>query len=175
MRFIMSIVLFFALAASSAAEDADYRTLAWDDLMPAGEWERIEKMRQDFFAGMGGGSLFEGGPGDQAIQFGTYNVVEDLNNQSVSLPGFVLPFEYTEGKKVSQFLLVPYFGACLHSPPPPPNQIVYVTTDKPIAVDSLWAPIWARGTLVTEKNLNGLGDAAYTLRLDEWETYEQGG
>jgi len=54
------------------------------------------------------------------------SVVKELNGQKVSIPGYLLPLEIT-GSSVTEFLLVPYFGACIHAPPPPPNQIVHVT------------------------------------------------
>ena len=51
--------------------------------------------------------------------------VPELAGQNLALPGFVLPLEY-DGKKVTEFLLVPWVGACIHTPPPPPNQMVHV-------------------------------------------------
>ncbi len=170
MRIILSTLLILAATIPAFADESAYRTLDWEELMPPGEWERVDQEMLSFFSG--GGMFAEGGAMDVPRQFGTYNVVEDLNNQKIRLAGFVLPFEYAPGKKVSEFLLVPYFGACLHSPPPPPNQMVYVKTAEPIAIESLWEPIWANGELITEKYLNDLGNAAYTMQLEQWESYE---
>ena len=50
----------------------------------------------------------------------------DLNDKDVRIPGFIVPLEYKESEIVTRFLLVPYFGACIHEPPPPPNQTIYV-------------------------------------------------
>lgn len=164
------VVLVFALFFSAAqAEESPYETIKWDDLMPEGEWDRYDQQVIDFMSKM---TVEEGSAQDQARQFGTYNVVSSLDGQKIRLPGFVLPFDYEKMETLTEFLLVPYFGACLHTPPPPPNQIVYVKTDKPIKFSSIWEPIWAEGTIKTEKNLNGLGDAAYTLQLSGWETYK---
>lgn len=69
-----------------------------------------------------------------------------LDGQVIRLPGYVLPLEIT-GKKVTEFLLVPWVGACIHTPPPPPNQIVHVKTDTPFEVTSLFAPVWVTGRL----------------------------
>ena len=55
----------------------------------------------------------------------------------VALPGFVLPLEY-EGKKVAEFLLVARVGACIHTPPPPPNQIVHVVAETPFESKGLF-------------------------------------
>lgn len=161
------LLITLIVAPSALAKENTYEVLSWDDLMPAGEWDRYDKQLEAYFKS----PIEEGSVQDQAIQFGTFNVVSELDGLKVSLPGFVLPFEYARGQYITEFLLVPYFGACLHTPPPPPNQIVYVKTDKPVRFDSLWAPIWANGTMRTEKNLNGLGDAAYTLHLEAWKPY----
>lgn len=167
MRYLLGILL-VVLTSSAFAEAPSYRTLTWDDLMPAGEWDHYEKLVEDYFTA----PIEEGSAQDQSIQFGTYNVVASLDGQKVRVPGFVLPFEFGLDQTVSEFLLVPYFGACIHSPPPPPNQIVYVTMDKPVRFDDIWTPIWASGVLETKKNLNAVGNAAYTLRLESWEIYE---
>ncbi|MBO4335911.1 MAG: DUF3299 domain-containing protein [Desulfovibrio sp.] len=53
-------------------------------------------------------------------------VKKELDGQEIALQGFVVPLERDADNKLSEFLLVPYFGACIHVPPPPANQIVYV-------------------------------------------------
>ncbi|MEM8799140.1 MAG: DUF3299 domain-containing protein [Pseudomonadota bacterium] len=172
MRILFSLFTILLFLGTAAADDTTYRTLQWQALMPEGEWERVQEEMRLFFENQNGAAIAEGSSLDEARQFGSYRVVEALNDQKVRLPGFIVPLEYTADRMVSEFLLVPYFGACLHSPPPPPNQIVFVDAAEPIVLESLWKPIWTQGTLVTEKKLNGLGDAAYTLRLEGWELYE---
>ncbi|MDJ0918836.1 MAG: DUF3299 domain-containing protein [Woeseiaceae bacterium] len=99
-------------------------------------------------------------------------VVEDYNDKLVKLPGFVVPLEYSNKGKITEFLLVPYFGACIHYPPPPHNQIVYVVLDEPVALSSIWDPVWAVGTFRAETRGSYLATAGYTmagLRLEEYE------
>ncbi len=81
------------------------------------------------------------------------SVVNELNGQKVSLPGYLLPLEMT-GSKVTEFLLVPYLGACIHSPPPPPNQIVHVTIDEKKGYKSkaLYDPVMVTG-MITIKSI----------------------
>jgi len=99
-------------------------------------------------------------------------VVETLNERQVRIPGFVVPVEYDD-KNVSEFLLVPYFGACIHTPPPPANQIVYVNTGGfGPSPEMLWDPVWVSGTLKTERVDNELGDAGYTLDAVSITPYE---
>lgn len=69
-----------------------------------------------------------------------------LDGVSIRMPGYALPLEY-DGKKITEFLLVPWVGACIHTPPPPPNQIVHVALDEGIVVGSRFQPVWVTGTI----------------------------
>ena len=81
---------------------------------------------------------------------------ETLDGKSVRIPGYLLPLEFDEDRVV-EFLLVPYVGACIHTPPPPPNQIVYVKTAEPYSSDGgLYTPVWVKGTMKTEKSESNL-------------------
>lgn len=73
-----------------------------------------------------------------------------LNGVVVRIPGFMVPLEDTE-TRVTEFLLVPYFGACIHTPPPPPNQMAHVLMQRNQAIEvNLWDPIWIVGKLTIE-------------------------
>jgi len=161
-------ILLFAVPAF--AEEP--QTLYWDELLPEGELERIDELYASQPPPGFGHNPDKPLLNDEPIQIGTFNVVEELDGKLVRIPGFVLPFEYTASGKISEFLLVPYFGACIHTPPPPPNQMVYVTADKPADLGQQWNAIWAIGVLRTQKHLNDLGDAAYTLEIQRWEPYD---
>jgi hypothetical protein len=76
-------------------------------------------------------------------------VVDSLNGLDVRMIGYLLPLDFS-GKKGVEFLLVPWVGACIHTPPPPQNQIVYLKFDKGYESSSLYAPVWVEGTLRTE-------------------------
>lgn len=119
----------------------------------------------------------EGSAGDvgmsTSMQIGTFDTVDELNNERVRLPGFIVPFDFEAEGTISEFLFVPFVGACIHVPPPPPNQIVYVKSNTPVAFTSLWDPMWIEGTLTTQRHENILGNTAYTLQLDKLEPYEE--
>lgn len=103
-----------------------------------------------------------------------------LNGQEVRLPGYLLPLEIT-GKKVTEFLLVPWVGACIHTPPPPPNQIVHVRLEKPFEMGGLFAPVWVTGRLAAgavKKQLTLVDgssdiDIGYAMRASAVETYKE--
>lgn len=100
-------------------------------------------------------------------------VVKALDGKKVKLPGFVVPIE-GDGEAVSEFLLVPYYGACIHVPPPPANQTVYVVTgNEGAAVRKLFDTVWVTGILSAKSNRSDLANAGYTLRASKVEPYDE--
>ena len=89
-------------------------------------------------------------------------VIKSLNGKLVKIPGFVVPLESDSGT-TSEFLLVPYFGACIHVPPPPANQIVYVKFSKSVPIDNLYDAVWVTGTLTTDGWEGDLATVGYSL------------
>ena len=68
--------------------------------------------------------------------------------------------------------MVPYFGACIHAPPPPPNQTIFVKTDTPIKLKDLAQAVWIEGTIRTQTQNSDLADAAYTIEMTSLTKYE---
>lgn len=175
-----------SIAAVAAAEKAKADAVAargvteigWEELMPEGEEERLAEMYQAQMARLySGGGVAEGSAADQAIQIGTFNTVETIlgkpaDGLKIRLPGYTVPFQYGKDAEIREFLLVPYYGACLHAPPPPPNQTVFVKTDTPIKLKDLSQAVWIEGTLRIETQNSDLADAAYTIEMTDWEIYE---
>ena len=103
----------------------------------------------------------------------------ELNGKEIKIPGYLLPLEYDE-EKVIEFLLVPYVGACIHSPPPPPNQIVHVTSEFGFVSSDLYTPVWVEGEMKTEavsaalSFVDGSSDipVAYTIDAQEVTLYQ---
>jgi hypothetical protein len=107
-------------------------------------------------------------------------VVEDLNGEQIRMPGYALPLEFS-GNKITEFLLVPWVGACIHTPPPPPNQIVYVKLEKGIKNAGQFTPVWVTGEMAVKaatKNLylvdgsSGI-DVGYSLDASQVEPYKK--
>jgi hypothetical protein len=99
------------------------------------------------------------------------NVRGELNGRKVKIPGFVVPIEYDADQNITAFFLVPYFGACIHVPPPPPNQIVYVSGAKDLKADLIYNPFWIEGTLTTDNMSHDLANSAYSLKVDKISEY----
>ena len=108
-------------------------------------------------------------------------VVRELNGKRVRMPGYLLPLE-VEGTRVTEFFLVPYVGACIHVPPPPPNQIVHVKLAKneSYQVQKLFEPVWVTGVISTVSTVKELylvdGSAdintGYSMTANQVEPYQ---
>ena len=163
-------------AAGAEANDAaarGYREIGWEELMPEGEEERLAQLYQQQMAMLySGGPIMEGSAADVMVQIGTFNTVKELNETKIRIPGYTVPFEFGANAEISEFLLVPYFGACLHAPPPPPNQTVFAMSDEPIRLRDLAQAVWIEGTMYTQTQESELADAAYTLRVEKVEPYQ---
>lgn len=107
-------------------------------------------------------------------------LVNTLDGRLVRMPGYALPLEFT-GELVKEFLLVPYVGACIHVPPPPPNQILFITTREPFATKKRYDPVWVTGRIrvqPTNKQLkltDGQDDipVGYNLEANKIEPYQE--
>jgi uncharacterized protein len=97
-------------------------------------------------------------------------VVQALDGRRVKLPGFVVPLEGGP-QGLREFLLVPYHGACIHTPPPPANQIVHVRSPQPLKDLQAMSAIWVRGTLRAERADTDMGVSGYALLLESAQPY----
>ena len=150
-----------------AAEAKEPRTIMWDQMIPEAELQpaplnpdpsspQSMMQEEDLYGGW---------------TYGT-TPVEELDGQYVKLPGFIVPLESDEGGLLDEFLLVPYFGACIHVPPPPPNQIVYVKLEKPYEVTDIWEPYWIVGTMRTQTYSGDIATSVYQIEGEDVERYE---
>ena len=98
---------------------------------------------------------------------------ESLANKNVSIPGFIAPLEQSNGI-ITEFLLVPYFGACIHQPAPPANQTVLVKTapDSGIRAEEAYDPIWVSGELLIDKSKTDIGTASYKVKEARIQKYD---
>lgn len=141
---------------------ASPRVITWDDLIPPGvPYSEII------------------GEGEMDPVNDTWNPVYDangsklnpsLNGAFIKMPGFIIPFD-VRADGVRDFMLVPYVGACIHTPPPPANQLVMVSSKKPWPSDQLWDAVWVTGTMRTQLQSTNLGDTGYSISAVDMEVY----
>jgi hypothetical protein len=109
-------------------------------------------------------------------------IVEELNGQRIRIPGYLLPLEMSD-TKVKEFLLVPYIGACIHVPPPPPNQIVHVNIvqNEGYRVKTMYEPVWVSGEISVKSMVKDLYlvdgsagvDIGYSMQATHIEPYKE--
>ncbi|MFL6606145.1 MAG: DUF3299 domain-containing protein [Steroidobacteraceae bacterium] len=140
--------------------------LDWKELLPEGERAHFTSIAPAPVHDYRG----EGGP--PAVQAQDFNVNKTLEGATVRLPGFIVPLDAVKNDGVSEFLLVPYFGSCIHVPPPPPNQIVYVHNSRRASIESIYEAYWITGKLHLQTKTTRLGSTAYELSAEKIEVYK---
>lgn len=93
-----------------------------------------------------------------------------LADAYIKMPGFIIPIDIS-ADGVTSFILVPYVGACIHVPPPPPNQLVFVSTKVPWPSERLWEAVWVTGTMQNKVQYTEVADTGYELEADWIEIY----
>ncbi len=155
-RALASLALVFTLALH-----AETRELEWLELMP--EEEATAWLEEAATIDHSGFSMPEA--------FQSFRTIPELDGQVVRIPGFVVPIE-TDGRgRLKEFFLVPYFGACIHVPPPPANQIIYGRLAEPIPMVNIWDAFWMEGKLNIEEISNDTAASAYTMDVHRLELY----
>jgi hypothetical protein len=144
---------------------AELREIDWLELMPAEDLALLENMPEIVHEG--------DGPALLPDEIMTGRVVPEMANVEGRIPGFVVPLKTTQDMKILEFFLVPYYGACIHVPPPPPNQIIHVTYAPGFYLEALFDPIWVEGTLTIERTEHAVGTSSYSMVADKVTPYEQ--
>ena len=99
-------------------------------------------------------------------------VVDELDGKRVKIAAYITPLEFDGQSLMSEFLLVPYVGACMHTPPPPANQVVHAESATAIEQRDIYEPVWAVGTIRTETVQSDLAESGYRLEVEQVLTYE---
>ena len=167
-------------ARSLPADKSKVIELEWTDLLPDADLQKMEALPEvSHEGGEAAGSAINKNlntSNDPSMKawadvMSSANVRGELNGRLVKIPGFVVPIEYDTDQNITAFFLVPYFGACIHVPPPPPNQIIFVTNKQKIKGDMIYSPFWISGTLTTETMSHDLAKSAYSMKADKIEEY----
>lgn len=144
---------------------AETREIDWLELMPAEDLALLEAMPEIEHDG--------DGPALLPDEIMTGRVVPEMGDVDGKIPGFVVPLKVTNDMRILEFFLVPYYGACIHVPPPPPNQIIHVKYDEGFTLQALYDPVWIEGKLVIDRTENALGTSSYSMAASSVRPYTE--
>jgi hypothetical protein len=157
-------------AAKAAPARGAFQEVTWDELVPK-DWDPLKQ-----FKDMNFGVLNDADPRAAAMLKKMRETWDNaptnnaMDGKPIRIPGYVVPLE--EGKSgMTEFLLVPYFGACIHSPPPPSNQIIHVRPREPAKGVKSMDAVWISGTLKTLRSDTFMGASGYRLEAVGIEIY----
>lgn len=142
-----------------------FKEIDWDALVPK-HWDPMKEMK-----GLNLGQLSDADPRamealDRMKKIWNEAPVESsLNGARIRIPGFIVPLD-AQRKQLKEFLLVPYFGACIHTPPPPANQIIHGVAVKQLKEAEMMSAVWVSGTLETVRGNTEFGASGYRLKAE---------
>jgi len=161
-----------AAPAAAKATPGQARQITWEELVPK-DWDPAKE-----FKGMDLSALDDGDPKANELLMKMQEVSNNaptnpaMNGVEVKIPGFIVPLEEAKGE-VTEFLLVPYFGACIHTPPPPANQILHVVPQKGAKFRAM-DTVWVTGKLQTLRNDSMMGVSGYHVSAANVTKYTGG-
>jgi hypothetical protein len=159
-------------AAAAQPAPGQPRLISWEELVPK-DWDPMKE-----FKAMDLSKLQDGDPRANELLMKMQEVSNNaptnpaLNGALVRIPGFIVPLEENKGE-VTEFLLVPYFGACIHTPPPPANQILHVRPRQGAKFRAM-DTVWVTGQLQTVRNDSMMGVSGYHVTADSVTKYTGG-
>lgn len=181
----LSLVMTGQANAETPLPTSAFKTIEWIDLMPkedlnallnppsyvtdvedGSDDDQISSQIQNTFDNVAKDDRYQ-----QALV--SKEVVPEMDGRAIRLPGYIVPIEFDDKLTITQFFLVPYFGACLHLPPPPPNQIIFVEYPEGFQVQALYDPFWINGVLSVALTENEVATATYSLKMQSFEEYTE--
>ncbi len=151
-------------------DEKSYRELAWTELAPDTEAEdKIIAKYQPLID-----KIPEGGKGAKPIydkmiaEFNALPANPKLDGEKIKIPGYITVLEQNKGL-ISEFLLVPYYGACIHVPPPPLNNtlLIKLNKDQRLHLDDVYSPVWVKGVIHVKNTKTDLATAGYLIENAE--------
>jgi hypothetical protein len=142
---------------------SDAREIDWLELLPPEDLKALEEMPE----------VDHTGQMTMPQAMTSTKTVAAMDGVKGKVPGYLVPIAFDDNQRVTEMFLVPYFGACVHVPPPPPNQLIYIKPENPVELGNLWDAYWVHGTVRAGLTENAMATAAYTLELDRLELIEE--
>lgn len=170
-------------AADGIGAEGEYQTIEWTDLMPEDDLEALlnppeyldeieDGAEEDVLANALRGSDDPASDRYQQALRST-RVRSEFDGRLIRIPGFIVPLDFDEKQRVSRFFLVPFFGACIHVPPPPPNQIIYAVSKEGIEQESLYDAFWLTGKVTVALTENDVATSTYAMEVADAEIYRE--
>lgn len=175
-----TLIALILLLFNSLSHAKEPRILEWDEMMPKGYVESLLNSDSSSFSASDNFNFDDSS--EQAQQaydelrnkLASAPIVPELNNQLVKIAGFIVPLDFDfDSETFNTFLLVPYFGACIHTPPPPSNQIVHVSSEQGLNQEFLDYAVWVSGKLSTKSKDSVQAFAAYSMEDVSIEEYKE--
>lgn len=135
------------------------REIDWHELLPSDQVVSVEEMIGDV----------DHSGGQASPLLDAARAVPAMDGATGTLTGYLVPIATDGQRRVLEMFLVPYYGACIHVPPPPANQIVYIRLDQPVPAGELWDAYRVTGKLRIARTANDLGDAIYAMDMQRLE------
>jgi hypothetical protein len=157
--------------APAPSAGTDYEEIRWEELAPA-SWNPAA-----VFEGIDLDEIEDGSPRATQLmaqfleKWNEAPVNPEIDGKTVRLPGFVVPLDFDQERKLRAFLLVPYFGACIHVPPPPANQIVFIQAGSPLDGIGSMDAVWVYGSIQIERIDTGGSVSGYRMTADKVERH----
>ena len=152
-----------------------YQLIDWEHLVPTGfsSEEILERYQERLAAAERGSAELDALYAEMNAEYDAASVNVDLDAESIQLAGFVAPLSY-EGDRITEFLLVPYFGACIHVPAPPVNQTVMVSLPEgeSLSLEESWGAVWVAGELAATSVDTDLATAGYSINEPTFGVYD---
>ena len=172
------------LATEKSKEVIPYQEIEWIELMPETDLEALLNPPEYILAVEEGtaedslDSIKTRGMDNESVGQSDYekalistNIIEGMDGKYIEIPGYIVPVSFNDAQIVTSFFLVPYFGACLHMPPPPPNQIIYITIEDGFKLENFYEPVIVSGKLSVSLFEDAIASSAYTMTMDKMRFY----
>jgi hypothetical protein len=152
-----------ARPATDGLPKSDVREIDWLELLPPEDLKALEEMPE----------IDHQGQMQMPQAMTSTKTVAAMDGVKGKVPGYLVPIAFDDNQRVTEMFLVPYFGACVHVPPPPPNQLIYIKPRNPVELGNLWDAYWVHGTMRASLVENAMATSAYALELDRLELIEE--
>lgn len=167
------------------AQEAVYPLIEWTDLMPAEDLEALlnppawldeieEGSAEDQISKQVSGAIANAKDERYQQALVSTRVRPEFDKRKVKIPGYIVPLAFDDNMVITEFFLVPFFGACIHVPPPPPNQMIYIAYARGLTLENLYDPFVVEGTLQVKSFEGGdMGTSAYSMQVAKIAPYTE--